>query len=132
SPSVEQHGAASDGVKVVRDLEVVEETVFRENVFEQVAQPEDVPLAIAHLINQLTLSRLGWNIELVGKGGVGCADSQVWCEDDERIADRSKNGFGVIARSRDFPLAPFECIDIHQHEDRAVNLVFERQIRLGP
>ena len=46
-PGVEQHRAPPDLWKVVRDLEVVEEAVAGQNVFEQDAQFGNIPLLVA-------------------------------------------------------------------------------------
>src|SRR2546425_5657780 len=90
---VEQHRAASDPFKVVRDLEVIEETVPGQNVFQQLAQLGYVPLAVAEFINQAPICLAGWDLEGLVKGSVRGVNPQLRRQDQERISCRPQNGF---------------------------------------
>src|SRR6185437_12649482 len=41
----------------------------------------------------------------------------------------ANGGFGIVARSFDFLLAAFELVNVHEHQNRTVHLVIERNIR---
>src|SRR5712691_4242122 len=61
--AIEQHGAAADVFKLVSHLEVIEEAVPGQDVFQQLAQPGNLPLAVAELKNQAAFG-FGWrNLE---------------------------------------------------------------------
>jgi hypothetical protein len=48
--AVEKHHPATDGWKVVRDVEIIECRVLRRYFFEQAAELGDVPLTVAQVV----------------------------------------------------------------------------------
>src|SRR5207244_11933364 len=107
--------ATADAFKLSRALEVMEETVPTQNVFQDLAQPGYGPLAVADFINQAPICLAGPDLVGLVEGCFGGTDAQLRREDHERISCRPENGFGVIARRRDFLLAPLERVDVRQH-----------------
>ena len=53
---------------------------------------------------------------------------QLLRQNHKGISCRPENRFGVIARRRDFLLAPFERVNVRQHEHHAINLIIQSQI----
>ncbi len=54
-PGVEQHDLPPDGLEGVRDLEIVERCLLRQNLSEQLPQGRDVPLPVAQVVEQSPL-----------------------------------------------------------------------------
>lgn len=129
--AADHHGAAADVFKVMRDLEVVEGFFLRDDLFEQLAQFGNVPLAVAEAIDQPAFSPPGRNFESLVEGLVGRVHPHVVVEDDEWSGRGAKRGFGVIALCSGRQFGALERVDIHQHEHDAVDLFVERQVGSG-
>jgi hypothetical protein len=127
---VEQHGARADGFKVVGDLEVVKETVAGQDLFQQFAQTGNVPLAIAQFINQPALRFRRRNVERAVERSVRCVHAQIGVQNHQRVARGADDGLGIIAGFSDRRLALFELVNVQQHEQRAVNPIIQRLVRL--
>src|SRR5439155_2385967 len=95
-PGVEQHRAASNAFKVVRDLEVLEETVPGQNVFQELTQLGYVPLTVAYFINQAPICLAVQDLADFVEGGVCGVNSQPRRENDERIWCRPVINFSVF------------------------------------
>ena len=116
-------------LEVVRDLEVIEDTTARQNVFQQFAEPRNVPLAIAQLVDQAARRVRRRDLERVVERLVGGVDAQVGIENQQRIAHGADDRFGIVARGGDRQFAALQVVDVDEHQHRAVDLVVERQVR---
>ena len=126
---VEQHGAAANLLEVVGDLKVIKETVVPDDVLQELAQPGDIPFAVAHLVNQTAFGFRLRKLEGLRERFASRDHAQIGAQHQHRIARRADDRLGVIARLSDFALRLFEIGDIDQHQHRAVDLVLERQVR---
>src|SRR5437867_4709438 len=112
----------------MRNLVVVEETVSGQDVFQQLAQSGDLPLAVAQIEKQAAFGFGGRNLESLIVPLVGVLDAQVGVEDQQRVAHGLDDVGRVIARGGHGLLSALERVDVYEHQHRAVNLVVEGQV----
>jgi hypothetical protein len=68
---VEQHHPPPDCREVVLQLEIVEDRILGDNIFEEGSQVGNIPLAVAQLVNQSVLGFFGRDLKSLVKGAVG-------------------------------------------------------------
>jgi hypothetical protein len=132
SASVEQHGASADTWKLVSDLEIIEGTVLGQDVFQQLAQPGNIPLVVANVVNQPPFGLHWLNFECSVKRLISRIDSQVGTQDDQRVEGRADDTFGIVPLTGEGLLVELEVIDLDQHQHRAFHFVVERQVGAHP
>ena len=110
-------------------LEVLEMAVPGQDHFQQGPQAGDVPLAVAQLVDQPALRVRGGDLEALVEGPVGRPHPQVAVQHEQRFPHRLDDADGVVAGMLDFLLAPFEGINVDQHQDHAADLVVQGLVR---
>ncbi len=73
----------------------------------------DVPLVVAHFVDELTdgLSRRA--AEVTVEGAIGAFDAQLMIEHEQRLAHRLDRVLGELPRHGSGLLAAFERVDVH-------------------
>ncbi|MDZ3835857.1 MAG: hypothetical protein U0S49_00590 [Rhodospirillales bacterium] len=98
---VEQHHPAADLLEPVLDDEAVEAVVVREHGLQELAQPGDVPLAVAEFVDEAPPGVVGVHGELRIEGLVGGIHPQVPAENQQGVARGVEDLLGQL-------LLPFE------------------------
>ena len=93
--SIEEHALGADVRKRVRDLEVVEGGVVRQNLLKQVPQGGNVPLAIAQVVEPVRLRLLGGDLEALIKIPIRHEHVQGGVQHHQRDPHRVHNALGV-------------------------------------
>ena len=95
-------------LEVERDLEAVEGALLRQDLFEQVTQTGNVPLAVAQVVNQTPLGLRRFHIETGFERHVDGDDTQVGFEHQQRHWRRAQRRFGVLAGQTGLGFAALE------------------------
>ena len=125
---VEQHDLFPDGLELVLDLEVLDRRAARQQLFEQLAQPRDVPLAVAELVDEPAQHLARRDGEGAVERAVGAFDAQAVVEHQERLAHRVDGVLGDPVGHDSGRLGALEGVDVEQHQHRAVDPVVEREV----
>lgn len=83
------------------DLETIEGATARQNVFQQFAEPRNVPLVIAQFVHQSARRVRRRDLKRVVEGNVGGVDAKVGMKNQQRIGRRAEDRLGVVARGGD-------------------------------
>ncbi len=84
---VQYHGLQAYGRELMRDLEALEEGILGQDVFEELAQFWDIPLAIAELVDVPLFRFFGIDLEHLVEGLIGRQDAEVLVQDQHRFVD---------------------------------------------
>jgi hypothetical protein len=68
---IQEHDAPADGGEIVLDLIVVEGGLLGKDGLQQLAQPGDIPLLVAQVVDQLPDGLLGLSLEDSIEGAAG-------------------------------------------------------------
>src|SRR5688572_1133651 len=90
---IEEHRAATDGGKVVSDLEIPELGVLWNDVFQQASQLGNVPLAVAELVQQPALRLSFRGPERAEKRPVGHLHMEIPVENQQGLSHRLHDSF---------------------------------------
>ena len=90
---VEEHRAATNGGKVVSNLEIPELRVLWNDVFQQASQLGNVPLAVAELVQQPALRLYFRGSERAEKRPVGHLHMEILVENQQGLSHRLHDGF---------------------------------------
>lgn len=89
---VEQHGAGAQSRKVVVDLKAVHGSVFRNDGLEKQSEGCNVPLAIAQVVQKLSLRLGGRHLEGVIEGPAGGQNAKSVIQHNEWLDERVYDG----------------------------------------
>src|SRR5271165_623033 len=92
---VEQHYPPSDGREVMFPLKIVEDRTQGNNIFKEVSQDRDIPLAVAQLVNQPVLGFFERDLKSLVEGAIRGSDTQRSVKNQERLAHRIHDVLGV-------------------------------------
>ena len=126
--AVEQHDLAAERLEIVLDLEILDGRAARQQLFEQLAQPRDVPLAVADLVDEPAQHVVRRDREGAVERAVGAFDAQVLVEHQQRLAHRVDGALGDFVGHDGGRLGALEGVDVEQHQHRAVDPVVEREV----
>lgn len=96
--TVEQHGAAADVSKIVRNLVLVERISMKQNLFEQPPKLGDVPLTVAQGVYHAAFGLARLNLESPIECLVRGDDAQIVVQHQQRHGASAQDGFGIVPR----------------------------------
>src|ERR1700722_6578745 len=100
--SVQQHCFLADLAKTMGNFEIAQGAPFGQDSREQLAEPGDVPLAVAEII-EIPLYRLLWpKMERFVKLMIRFLNSEVAVEHQQRLSERFRNGVLITTRVSKF------------------------------
>src|ERR1700726_4770262 len=82
---VEEHHPPPNGRKVMLPLKVVEDRTQGNNIFKEVSQDRDIPLAVAQFVNQAVLGFFERDLKSLVEGAVRGSDAQGGVKNQERL-----------------------------------------------
>jgi hypothetical protein len=124
--SINRHLFPPDPREIMLHDKIIDLAVLRQDLFQQLAQSGDVPLAVSEIVKVLATGRVRIRLEEPVKGRVGGDNSQTSVKRDQRIADCLDNTFCEISRLG--PTRRSLLADIREGNDDAVNEVIESAI----
>ncbi|OWK34376.1 hypothetical protein FRUB_10347 [Fimbriiglobus ruber] len=118
APGVQDHRPEAETLEFVLHCEVVEMAVAREDFFEQLPQPRDVPLVVPEFKEELALGLRRSYAKRLVKRPVGGLHPQPRVEDHEGLADRLDDRFGERQRVLHPLHGPLAFADVAEDHDR--------------
>src|SRR5271165_4616458 len=120
--SVEQHHPPSDDREVMFPLKIVEDRTQGNNIFKEVSQNRDIPLAVAQLVNQAVLGFFERDLKSLVEGAIRGSHAQGGVKNQERLAHRIDDVLGVRFDGLQVRLGapPFRDIFHSQHQQLPV------------
>ena len=92
---VEQHHPPSDDREVMLPLKIVEDRTQGNNIFKEVSQDRDIPLAVAQFVNQAVLGFFERDLKSLVEGAIRGSHAQRGVKNQERLAHRIHDVLGV-------------------------------------
>src|ERR1043166_6821072 len=111
-PAAEEHRAPADAFKLVRDFEVFEEIIARQDLFEEGAQLRNIPLAVAQIIHQAMLRRRAGDMEVLAERFVRALHAQLRIK-NEKWWDGFNDRLRVLVRLSRRGLALAQRANVH-------------------
>src|SRR5580698_1908432 len=116
---VEHHASRAEMRKIVAYFEILHPTIVGENIFQQLAQPGNVPLPIAQVVDGTVLGVFARDLETPVESWVGADHSQLVVQDQDCFAGSLDKHIRMLVHLVE---TTFHDVNILEADHRALNL----------